>query len=191
LGFYYLKDKEYDKTLEQWRNAYSGIEDDLLKAEILKLIEGLEDNINFEQCKELILSDEVKEGLKRLIPLMEKHGDWSEVKYYTALGFRKLHNYKKSEILLCELLESGENFSEIYNELGLCYFNMGEIDKAVKHFNTAVSLKDDEPGYLCNLAIALYHQGDKYKVKELIDKACALNPEDELVLQCKKWADGI
>lgn len=190
MGFYYIKDKQFEKALDEWEKAYENMEDEDIREELKDLIDNTLDNMSFEEGKLFIIEGNIQEGLKRLIPLTEKHELWGEAKYFTALGYRKLGNYEKAELLLMELINSGETFSEIYNELGLCYFNLEDNGKALEYFKIAVGLKGDDAGYLCNLGVACYKSGNDKKAKEYIYKAYNINPEDELTMQCKEWIDS-
>jgi tetratricopeptide (TPR) repeat protein len=191
LGFYYLNEKKYQMALSEWERVMDSDEDESVKDEVSKLIEELKDIMEFEYGKECVLKDNLLGGLRRLIPLVKKYDDWSEAKYFTALAYRKLGNYKKAMSLLNELIESGEDFSEIYNELGLCYISFGDIKNAIKNLERAVKAKEYDTGYLCNLGLAYYSAGKTKKAKECIDKAYSISPDDEITKQCKIWADRI
>lgn len=191
LGFYYLNEGENEKALTSWQKVMDSDVDDEIKCEVGRLIEVLKDNIDFEHGKECVLEGNMLGGLRKLIPLIEKYDTWSEAKYFTALAYRKLGNYKKAMMLLNELIESGEDFSEIYNELGLCCISLGDVKSAVKYLKRAVNAREYDVGYLCNLGIACYKAGDIKQAKEYIDKAYSISPEDEITKKCKKWADSI
>lgn len=189
LGFYHAQKREYEKALDKWEKSYNRASDEKFKQGIKELMLGVSDSISYEDGKNKILDGNVMEGLKKLIPLAEKHVDWSEAKYYIALGYRKLGNYKKAEVILVELLERGENFSKLYNELGLCYFYLGHIQKAVDELQKAVNLNNNEPGYLCNLGIACWSLGEVEKAREYINKAYGIAPQDQLVNECRIWME--
>lgn len=183
LGFLYLEKDDKEKALFHWKYVLDNADDDSLKDEVSKLVENLIDTMEFEQGKKWVIEGNALGGLRKLIPIIQKHDDLSEAKYYAALAYRRLGNYKKAEIMLKELLERGENFSEIYNELGLCSLNLGNVKKAIEYLKYAVKLKDDV-GYLCNLGIAYFSAGDKKNALKYINKAYEINPQDEIAKRC-------
>lgn len=191
LGFYYMDDKEYQKALDEWKNASELTSDESLKGEIIKMIQEAKDKRDFEEGRNEIIDENVNEGLKKIIPLVERHDGWSEAEYYTALGYRKLGNYAKAKLILKGLLDKGEDFPEIYNELGLCLFYLGDVKESIDKLENAVKLKQDEPGFLCNLGMAYYGDGDIGKAKKYINKAYDLSPDDEVTKQCKTWIDTL
>lgn len=187
MGFYCLERGEYDEAVNKWKTAFSLATDEDIKGDIKKLMDGALAQKTFEEGKSKVMDGDCTEGLKMLIPLSLKYGDWSEAKYFVALGYRKLGNYKKAEVILNELLDSGEDFHEAYNELGLCYFYLGDMEKSIKNFKIAVKQEPDRPGYLCNLGIAYFHSGNIENAKKYIDRAYELDPDDELTISCRKW----
>lgn len=191
LGFFYSIDGEYEKALELWQKALNLCRDEEQCREISKLIESIKDTMDFEKGKRFVLEDNIIGGLRLLIPLLHKYGSWSEAKYYAALAYRKSENYKKAEMLFKELIDEGEELPEVYNELGLCSYNLGNMKMAVEYLNNAVKLNGEDTGFLCNLAIAYYGAGDTQKAKEYISKAYSINPRDEITIKCKIWADSI
>jgi tetratricopeptide (TPR) repeat protein len=189
LGFYYLEEREYDLALNEWNEYLRLAVDCESKYEVSRLIEGVQDHRQFERGRDLIMDGSSSEGLRIIVPLVNKYEAWSEAKYFAALGYRKIGSIKRALELLNELLESGEDFPEIYNELGLCSLNNGEIEKAVENLKKAVDLKPYDTGFLCNLALAVYQWGDIVKAKEYIYKAYSINPEDQITLKCREWLE--
>ncbi|KPU45372.1 lipoprotein NlpI [Oxobacter pfennigii] len=187
MGFYYSNEEKYQEAILAWQKAYELSADSNTKAEIEKLIQNENDKLIFMEAKQKIIDGEAEQGLKMIIPLIGRHDDWSEAKYFTALGYRKIQNYKKAELLLNELIKAGESFHEIYNELGLCCMELGNVDNALKNLKTAVELNKDSGGYNCNLAIAYYYAGDDAKAKEYLKKAKELEPNDEIIVKCIRW----
>lgn len=190
MGFYEFNEGKYSEALKNWERAYSLMDESELKEEIERNMESAKQNLAFENGKRYVMDGDIPRGLKILLPLMEKHNDWSEVKYYVALAFRKCGNYIKAEMLLNELLVMGEDFSEIFNELGLCYFNLGQVERSVECFEEAVD-KQCDIGYLCNLGIAYHETGNIQKARECIDKAYKMNPNDELTKKCCDWIGNV
>lgn len=189
LGYYYMEEQQFKSAKSEWGKAYSLASDIDAKEELVKLLDLAEDSITFDESRRLITDGEATEGLKMMIPLVESHDDWSEAKYYEAMGYRKIGNYAKSELLLKELLDAGENFSELFNELGLCYFNTGDNQASIKNLRKAVELKPHEPGYLCNLALAYCSAEDGPNAKKYINEAYSIKPDDQVVAQCRSWIE--
>lgn len=186
LGFYYLRDNYFHQALLEWEKACEGTLKDDIRGEIEKLADEVKMQISFEKGKSMVVGGDALEGLKILLPIVQKYDAWIEAKYYTALGYRKLGNYKMAEVWLKEILDKGIKFPRVYNELGLCYFNMGMLDESVKCFSEAVSMDGDNPGYLCNLGIAWYQMGQTSKAEECINKAYNIDPNDELTIKCRE-----
>lgn len=186
LGMLYIEMNDVEKAIEELRKAHDEINDEELKSNISELIERVYINKEFEDRKIMVLNGESMSALKKLLPLLHKYDKWSELKYFTALAYRKTGNYKKAELMLCELLSEGEDFTEIYNELGLCYMSYNSVDKAVSYFEQAVHERPEDVGYLCNLAVAYLESGEKNRAKEMICRAYKIDKEDEIVNKCRE-----
>jgi Flp pilus assembly protein TadD, contains TPR repeats len=187
LGFYYMDMEMFDMSRNEWEKALHLAQSEQLTGEVQGLLSGIDERLDFEEGKNNIINGDSLDGLRKLIPLIDKHNEWSEAKYYTALGYRKIGNFIKAKMLLKELLDSGEDFSEIYSELGLCCYNLGDSSEAVRNFEEAVRNKPYEVGYICNLGMAYWAVGDKEKANECIEKAHNLKPDDQIVLDCRRW----
>lgn len=191
LGYYYVEMEMYNQAIAEWEKAFTLADEISQKDELRGLIDETRDKMDFEKGKDLVGSDGSMEALKILIPLSQKYEKWSELKFYTALAYRKTGNYPKALLILNELLKDGEDFSQIYSELGVCYINLGDIKKAIDNFEMALKKHPDEPGYLCNLGIAWYTAGNLGKAANLINKAYELKPDDEVTKKCWKWIEGL
>ena len=51
-----------------------------------------------------------------------------------ALDFYKKGDYKKAIDIFSSVLETCKDNAELYNNIGLCYANLGEFDKAEKNY---------------------------------------------------------
>ena len=55
----------------------------------------------------------------------------------------KKKNYEKGKLLLEKVISINEEIPEVYNDLGLLNFNIGELDLAIRHFEKALQIKGD------------------------------------------------
>ena len=60
--------------------------------------------------------------------------------------------------------------AQMYNYLGLCYFQKNDYGMAFNYFNKAISI-DEKPIYLYNLAVCYNSAGDKSMVDLYVSKA--------------------
>lgn len=70
----------------------------------------------------------------------------------------------------------------IYLELGECYTQVGEIDKAIDHFQEAIQLNPRSDRTYVGLGVAYLQQGHQTKAKENFLRAIELKPENDKAL---------
>ena len=85
----------------------------------------------------------------------------------------------KNVALLEQSLERNPNQPELQNQLSVLYWQKGELEKALSHWEQSVSLKSDQPLILNNLAwsLSVYPDKDFYDPQEAVkfaEKACKL-----------------
>jgi rhomboid protease GluP len=78
----------------------------------------------------------------------------------------------------------------MHKNIGDAYYNMSLTNKAVYHYEKAITLNDKYDEAFYNLAVILYTQESYFNAKMNIDKAIALQPDNdqyqELLLAVKE-----
>ena len=73
---------------------------------------------------------------------------------------RKLEQYDDAIENFQKALNFNGNEVDLYNELGLCYMNLGNYNKAELYFAKALRYNVDDISIYYNLAILSYHKKD-------------------------------
>ena len=76
----------------------------------------------------------------------------SEDKVKKALDFYKDGKYKEAIDAFSSVLETEGDNAEIYNNIGLCYANLGDDEKAEKNYLKSQELNPKIPQVYINLA---------------------------------------
>lgn len=76
-------------------------------------------------------------------------------------------------------IESSPNSSRAHNNLGMMYLNEGNIDLAIREFQTAIAIESD-PEYHHNLGMAYQKKGVKEKALEEYLRVLAVNPNSAI-----------
>jgi tetratricopeptide (TPR) repeat protein len=84
--------------------------------------------------------------------------------------------YEKAKLYFGRIIElSPENYRAHYN-LGIAYFNLGQMEKAKKSFETSLNIKPDYKYCLYNLGL-IYEEMDKYEEALIYyEKALEIDP---------------
>lgn len=85
-----------------------------------------------------------------------------------ALDYYKEGKYKEAIDAFCSILETEGDNAELYNNIGLCYANLGDDEKAEKNYLKALQINPKLPQIYINLADIYYKQKDMAKGIDLM-----------------------
>ena len=154
-------------------------------SEIAALNEEIEDALKYEEGKEALV-EEPTVALTKLLPLADKFEEDAIIRFYIGTCYRRLGNFEKAIYYLNESMALDNNIVEVVNELGINYASLGDYDNAIKYFRKAFeATKDIE---ICtNLIMSYVHNNDIENAKKHLALAEAINKDDEIVKEIKKY----
>jgi tetratricopeptide (TPR) repeat protein len=84
--------------------------------------------------------------------------------------------FKKEKDLLMKAIALDPNDPSAYTQLGLCYGNLGDYDRAIPAFEQAFSMNPNDPQTLSAYGEQLTYVGRAKEGVELVERAFRLNP---------------
>ena len=102
----------------------------------------------------------------------------SEEKIKKALKLYKEEKYKEAIDTFSSVLETENDNAEIYNNIGLCYANLGDDEKAEKNYLKSQELNPKLPQVYINLADIYYKQKDMASGIELMSQGIYEIPDN-------------
>jgi len=191
LGYHYRNTKQFKKSELIWKKFINMTSQDELIKEIELQLKGIEDDVQYEEGYNLILTGKSQEGLEKLLPLTQDNGDWWNLLFIVGLGYRQLGNYNEAIRYFHKVLILEPNQVDALNEIGLCYANIGKLDEAISKFDKAIEIRPKEYQILCNRGMTYLQEGNIEKAKIDIEKAFQMNPEDEITIACRREIDKL
>lgn len=85
--------------------------------------------------------------------------------------------FKNQEVFIANALRDAPNDSLVWNEVGVYYFLIGDLDKAESIFRKVISINPKSYGGYYDLARVLYEKGFYKESKENFLKAVSLKPD--------------
>lgn len=154
-------------------------------SEIIALHEEIQDSALYEEGKEALLEEPLV-ALTKLLPLADKFEEDAIIRFYIGTCYRRLGNFEKAIYYLNDSLALDNNIVEVANELGVNYASLGDYDNAINCFRKAFEgTKDVE---ICtNLIMCYVHNNDIENAKKHLALAEAINKDDEIVKEIKKY----
>ena len=101
-------------------------------------------------------------------------------------ALRKLGRFDEARKSFLTCLNLGQKDGDIYNELSLCEFSLGNKPLAKDYLDIAVDLDDKNLTYLSNLAYMHLEDEEYGQARRLLEKARALDSSDPLIQQLMK-----
>jgi tetratricopeptide (TPR) repeat protein len=102
----------------------------------------------------------------------------------TALGKGAMlvasRRFKRAIKVLKTIPEEYNLIDNVYMLIGVSYVQMRRIEEAFPYFEKAVKLDPSYAPHWCNLGSAYLHKGHITKARECLNKALALNPDEEV-----------
>ena len=80
-----------------------------------------------------------------------------------ALEYYNKKEYQKAIDVFSSVLETCQDNAELYNNIALCYANLGDDEKAEKYYLKAEELNPKLPQIYINLADIYYRQREMWK----------------------------
>ncbi|HLR20948.1 MAG TPA: tetratricopeptide repeat protein [Tissierellaceae bacterium] len=190
LGYHYKYMKQYLKANLVWQKFLPLGEDELLVQEVREEINIIEDDANLEAGLTYLNYNDYKKALDYLLKLIPDHEKSWSVNYFIGQAYSGLGQWDFAIEFLSNALEYNEEI-DIYNELGIAYFNIGNIKRAVDIFNKGIKYDEDDYKLYFNRGLA-YLQLEQYnEALKDIDKAYELNPGDDNIRSQKDILESL
>ena len=189
-AFPYLYSALAYKDKEKLSNALVDINEYLAKggeknSEIEAFCEEVSDASAYEEGKEALVEDPTT-ALTKFLPLADKFEEDAILRYYIATCYRRLGNFEKAIYYLQESQALDTNIVEVVNELGINYASLADYDSAIGCFRKAFEATKDVE--VCtNLIMCYVHNNDIENAKKHLKLAEAINSDDEVVKEIKKF----
>lgn len=101
-------------------------------------------------------------------------------------ALRRLGRFDEAKEAFLTCLKLGEKDGDIYNELSLCEFSLGNKDLAKSYLDIAVDLDNKNVTYLSNLAYMHLKDEEYTEARRLLEQARAIDPNDPLTQELMK-----
>ncbi|MDU7905303.1 MAG: tetratricopeptide repeat protein, partial [Peptostreptococcaceae bacterium] len=189
LGYHYYNQNQYIKSKVTWEEAIRlGLLDDLC-AEVQDIIGKMDFKVQYEEGYNLVFQGKNEEGLEKLLPLADEHGDWWNLLFMIGLAYRNMNDIGKAQKYFEKILIIRPNQVDTLVELGLCEASNYNIKGAIEYFEKAAKLKKEDPEILCNLGMAYFNDKDLDNAIYYIERAYEINPQDEVTVACLRELD--
>lgn len=186
LGYHYRFFGQFLKADLTWKKFLLLSRDELLVQEIREETEVIKDDVNMETGLTYLNYSDYNKALDAFLELIPKHKDNWNVNFLIGRAYSGLEQWDLAIDYMKKSFKLNPSEADIYNELGIIYFNLGDISGALDIFTEGI--KNCEGDYKLYFNRGLGHvQLEEYeKGLDDINKAFELNPTDENIKYQKK-----
>ncbi len=180
------------KKLEELKNSISEEKINFERAiqEIQKIAEDFRKKVeNYEKIQEQLRLSSIYEKILFLFSRGEYDLAFEEsqkiedekkdtrFKILEATILLKKGDRGKAKQVFEELMDEGISSKEIFNNLGIIYYEEGNFEKAVEIFEKGLKFSREFPEILYNMGLALYKKGEIERAFESWERVLEIDPE--------------
>lgn len=183
LGYHYLYEEQYLKASLTWKKFIGLSKDEVLIQEIRIEIEKIDEDVIFETGLTYLIYNDYEKSLNSLLMLMPKYKDNWNLNFSIARCYIGLELYDLAIQYISEAIELNKENPDLYNELGIIYYNNGDVIKAIEIFTDGINscTKDLKLFFNRSMSYVLINEYEKALVD--IDEAYALEPSEDIKVQ--------
>lgn len=167
------KDEELDENLQYKQQRAQEIVDHITN-------DNMDDEI-FSAAYKLISSGQEEKGLEEIRKFIADNPKVWNAWFLLGWGLRKLGRYKDAQTAFSQALEcGGDSNSDTYNELAICYLELGNLKEAEKSLLKAFALSPEDTKIISNLGYLKLKQGDKEQAQKYFSTVLEFAPNDAI-----------
>ncbi len=197
-GFYYMKKNQYSEAKDCF-DTYIALTCDLSDEEIgsdaeykkeraqeiiNNIIKQNMDDVHYKNAYKLIMNNEEEKGIDEVRLFLQSNPKMWNGWFLLGWGLRKLERFDDAKTAFLESLKcnDGENNSDTYNELALCYTNEKDFDNAEKNLFKALSINPEDTKVISNLGYLALAKGNKSDARKFFTTVLEYSPKDVIAL---------
>lgn len=190
LGYHYLYLEQYLKASLTWKKFISKSKDEVLVQEIRNEIDRIDDDVVFETGITYLAYNNYEKALNFFLKLMPKYEDNWNLNFSIAKSYLGLQQDDLAIEYLIKAIELRDDDPDLFNELGIIYYNKGDVIKAIDIFTKGIDSCPKDYKLFYNRGVS-YILVEKYKeaLKD-INIAFELEPSESIKAQ-KEWLEAI
>ena len=167
------KDEELDENLQYKQQRAQEIVDHITN-------DNMDDEI-FSAAYKLSSSGQEEKGLEEIRKFIADNPKVWNAWFLLGWGLRKLGRYKDAQTAFSQALEcGGDSNSDTYNELAICYLELGNLKEAEKSLLKAFALSPEDTKIISNLGYLKLKQGDKEQAQKYFSTVLEFAPNDAI-----------
>ncbi|WP_422486976.1 tetratricopeptide repeat protein [Gudongella sp. DL1XJH-153] len=182
LGYHYKFYEQYVKAKLTWDKVLIYDPDENRRQEIRQELDLIDSDYRVELGLTYMNNMNYEKSIEVLSKLMPKHSKNWYANYLLGMAYRGYGDNQMAMDYFYAAMDSDPTVAEVYNELGISYFNDNDIEKAIDIFTEGIEAGiHDDYRLFFNRGLGYLNLGEIDKGYDDVYKAHKLDPEDENV----------
>lgn len=195
-GFFFLKQKDFTRAknvLETYLSLVSSFDEEISEDERYKynrakeIIQDISSrNLEDEQFKaayDFILMGEEEKGMEQIRLFLEKNPKVWNAWFMLGWALRRLERWEDAKSAFNQAVLCGGENTDTFNELAICFLELGEIEESKKLLVHALSIEPDNTKIMSNLGYVSMRSGDFAEARKFFLTVLEFDPDDVLAKQ--------
>ncbi|NLK46688.1 MAG: tetratricopeptide repeat protein [Treponema sp.] len=195
-GFFFLKQKDFTRAknvLETYLSLVSSFDEEISEDERYKynrakeIIQDISSrNLEDEQFKaayDFILMGEEEKGMEQIRLFLEKNPKVWNAWFMLGWALRRLERWEDAKSAFNQAVLCGGENTDTFNELAICFLELGEIEESKKLLVYALSIEPDNTKIMSNLGYVSMRSGDFAEARKFFLTVLEFDPDDVLAKQ--------
>jgi len=194
-GFFYLKNNDFfnaKDAFETYVTLTCDVKDEDLgengvykkerAQEILNKINNQNmDDARFKSAYDLILHGEEEKGLEQIRLFIQNNPNVWNAWFMLGWGLRKLSRWDDAINAFAKALELGASENpDAYNEMSICYLELGQLKEAKSSLTKALSLDPENTKIISNLGYLSLKEGNTNEAQKYFSTVLEIDPNDKI-----------
>lgn len=183
-GYFYLKQRSYDKSVEHLSYYVEHSDNEERKAEVKKILSeitsrNLLDTL-FKEAYDYIRMGREEEGIVKVKEFLASSGDVWNAWFLLGWGHRRRGEYREAKEAFLKALELGATGTDPLNELAICLMELGELDQARKRLHEALSIEPENVKIISNLGVLALKENNPEEARGFFETVREIEPNDPI-----------
>lgn len=141
------------------------------------------DDAAFAQAYRLISTGKEEEGLDKIRKFIMNNQKVWNAWFLLGWGLRKLRRYEDAMNAFNQAIAcGGDQNSDTYNELAICYMELNNIPEAKKSLMKALSISPEDTKIISNLGFLNLKEGNKQEAQKYFTAVLEFDPNDQIAV---------
>ncbi len=194
-GFYYMKQHKYREAKDAFETYIAltcDVADDELgengvykKERAQEILDNIKnqnmDDESFRAAYDFISKGQEEKGLEEIRRFLQNNPKVWNAWFMLGWGLRRLERYADAKMAFLEALKcGGDENSDTYNELSLCYVQEKEFDAAKDALMKAMAIEPESTKIISNLGYLALAQGKTDEARNYFTTVLEYDPDDKI-----------